>query len=81
MRKSFLNYAYTCNEFEISVQNVKDVLLHLNESKASGHDLICPQLLKEGADILAYPVSIVLNRSLDQGYFPHSWKEVNVSPI
>ena len=50
-------------------------------SKASGPDLISPRLLKEGADILAYPFSIVFNRSLNQGYFPHSWKEANVSPI
>ena len=65
----------------VSIQDVKDVLLHLNVSKASGPDLISPRLLKEGADILAYPFSIVFNRSLNQGYFPHSWKEANVSPI
>ena len=27
------------------------------------------------------PYSIVFNRSLEQGYFPNSWKEANVSPI
>ena len=77
----FFELCYTCNEFEMSVQDVKDVLLHLIESKAPGRDLISPQHLKEEADILAYPFSIVFNRSLDQGYFPHSWKEANVSPI
>ena len=66
---------------EISIQDVKDVLLHLNVSKASGPDLISPRILKEGADILAYPFSIVFNRSLNLGYFPNSWKEANVSPI
>ena len=66
---------------EISIQDVKEVLLHLNVSKASGPDLISPRFLKEGADILAYPFSIVFNRSLNQGYFRHSWKEANVSHI
>ena len=68
---------HSLNSIDISVQDVKDVLLHLNVSKASGPDLISPCLLKEGADILAYPFSIVFNRSLNQGYFPHSWKEAH----
>ena len=72
---------HSLNSIEISIQDVKDVLLHLNVSKASGPDLISPHLLKEGADILAHPFSIVFNRSLNQGYFPHSWKEANVSSI
>ena len=72
---------HSLNSIEISIQDVKDVLLHLNVSKASGPDLISPRLLKEGAVILAYHFSIVFNRSLNQGYFPHSWKKANVSPI
>ena len=46
---------HSLNSIEISIQDVKDVLLHLNVSKASGPDLISPRLLKEIADILAYP--------------------------
>ena len=65
----------------ISSQDVKDILHHLNASKVSRADLISPRLLKEGANILALPYSIVFNRSLDQGYFPNSWKEANISPI
>ena len=72
---------HSLNSIEISVRDVKDVLLHLNVSKACGPGLIGLRLLKEGADILAYPLSIVFNRSLDQGYFPNSWKEANISSI
>ena len=54
----------------ISYQDVKDVLLHLNVTKASGSDLISPRLLKEGADILALPYSVIFIHSLVQGYFP-----------
>ena len=72
---------HSLNSTEISIQDVKDVLLHLNVSKASGPDLISPRLPKEGADILVYLFSIVFNRSLSQGYFPYSWKEAKVSPI
>ena len=72
---------HTLDSIVISCQDVKDVLLHLNATKASGPDLISPRLLREGADILALPYSIFFNRSLDQGYFPSSWKEANVTPI
>ena len=72
---------YTLESITISRQDVEAVLQHLNVSKASGPDLISPGLLKEGANVLAYPYSIVFNRSLKQGYFPNSWKEANVSPI
>lgn len=72
---------YTLISFEISVQDVKDVLKNLDISKACGPDLVSPILLKEGADILASPFSIVFNRSLYSGYFPTLWKDANVTPI
>ncbi|MCG7875203.1 MAG: reverse transcriptase family protein [Candidatus Thiodiazotropha endolucinida] len=65
----------------ISIQDVKDVLQHLNISKACGPDLISPRLLKEGASILASPYCTVFNRSLIQGYFPSCWKDANVTPV
>ena len=72
---------YILESITISRQDVEDVLQHLNVSKASGPDLISPHLFKEGANVLASPYSIVFNCSLEQGYFPNSWKEANVSPI
>ena len=53
----------------ITTQDVLDVLKHLNVSKACGSDLISPKVLRECADDLAYPYSIVFNRSLAQGHF------------
>ena len=44
---------HSLNSIEVSVRDVKDVLLHLNVSKASEPGLISPRLLKEGADIPA----------------------------
>ena len=65
----------------ISTQDVLDVLRDLDVKKACGPDLISPRLLREGADILAHPFSIVFNRSLLQGHFPPPWKTANLSPI
>ena len=55
--------------------------MNLNIYKASGPDLLSPRLLKEGSDILAEPLSLLFNRSLDKCYFPIAWKDANVSPI
>ena len=40
---------YALNSIEISSQDVKDVLMHLNIYKACGPDLLSSRLLKEGA--------------------------------
>ena len=58
----------------VSSQDVSDVLRNLDINKACGPDLIRPHLLKESAGVLARPLSILFNRSLEQGYFPTVWK-------
>ena len=72
---------HTLESITITTQDVLDVFLHLDVSKACGPDLIIPLLLKEGSHILAHPYAVIFNRSLSQGYFPSSWKEANVTPI
>ena len=72
---------YALNSIEICIQDVKDVLMNLNIYKACGPDVLSPRLLKEGATVLAEPLSILFNRSLEKCYFPVIWKDANVSPI
>ena len=72
---------YSLEFITITIQDVSDVFQHLDVTKACGPDLISPRLLKEGCHILAHPYSIIFNRSLEQGYFPSSWKDANVIPI
>ena len=71
---------YALNSIEISSQDVKDVLMHLNIYKACCPDLLSPRLLKEGATALEEPLSMLFNRSLEKYYFPVTWKDANVSP-
>ena len=72
---------HSLNVIQITCQDVRDVLRNLNVSKSCGPDLISPRLLREGADILDKPLSIVFNRSIDKCYFPSPWKDGNVTPI
>ena len=65
----------------ITETDVRDVLLSLDTSKATGPDLLNPRLLKEGANELASPLCILFNSSLQLGIFPNSWKIANVIPV
>ena len=56
-------------------------LKSLNLDKSSGPDGISPWVYKACAEILAYPVSVILNCSYNQGKLPSIWKSANISPI
>lgn len=69
------------DSIDITVQEVSDILVNLNVNKAHGPDHLSPYLLKEGALLLARPLSILFNRSLQQGHFPSTWKDASITPI
>ena len=60
---------------------VKKILQSLNVNKAVGIDHIGNRILKECAESLSEPLSILFQSSLDQGIFPTSWKDAQVSAI
>ena len=50
-------------------------------NKACGLDAVSPRLLKEGAPLLAGPLSILFNSLISKSYFPSQWKEGNLIPV
>jgi len=58
-----------------------DVLRKLDTRKAVGYDKIPAKALKDGAEILCYPYTSVLNAIIDTNTFPSSAKLAEVSPI
>ena len=62
---TFSNYYE--NHLVVSVESVRKKLSKLNPCKANGPDNIPGWLLKENADILAGPVSDILNYSYREG--------------
>lgn len=63
-----------------SIQDVKDALQ--NSIFTQPVDLtFCPCLLKEGVDILAYPLFTIFTQSLITHQFSSPWKYANVSAI
>uniref|UniRef100_A0A8C0A0D2 Reverse transcriptase domain-containing protein n=1 Tax=Anas zonorhyncha TaxID=75864 RepID=A0A8C0A0D2_9AVES len=62
-------------------ERVRDLLLHLDPYKSMGPDGIHPRVLKELADVIAEPLSIIFQRSWESGEVPVDWKLANVVPI
>ena len=57
------------------------MLRELNPNKSKGPDNIGGLLLKNCAQSISYPLSILFNISFRTGSFPTEWKMVNVVPV
>ena len=60
--------------FNITIDEIKDVLLNLRLGKAVGNDKISHNMLKHTASTVCKPLEIIFNCSLQTGRFPHMWK-------
>ena len=71
----------TSDVLQVSEFSVFNSLQQLNPNKSSGPDGVPNWLLREYADILARPVSSVLNSSFSEQRLPQSWKLADVVPL
>ena len=65
----------------VTEQDVYKRLSHLNPAKAGGPDGIPNWLLREYAESIAYPVSVILNASFKEQRLPSIWKLADVTPL
>ena len=65
----------------VSSEYVLNKLYKMNTKKATGHDNIPPKLLKLGANILAGPITFLINESIKTSIFPDQLKCANVIPL
>ena len=74
----------TCN-IDPDMTIIEDQVLHelekLDPSKSPGPDEIHPKILYETRTIIAYPLSLIFNASLQEGRIPEDWKSANITPI
>ena len=71
----------TLKEIKISVDQVKKKLKALKVDKSPGPDGVHPRVLREAADELAIPLTMLFNKSLEEGRLPQIWKDATVTPI
>lgn len=69
------------NEITIYEAAVEEKLKQLNPNKSSGPDELHPRVLSELQSVISKPLSIIMQKSLDEGILPQAWKDAHVSPI
>ena len=62
------------SDIAVTENKVKSLLKELNISKSTGPDNFHPRFLKETADNISYPITILFNKSLSEGILPSDWK-------
>ncbi|GAB0183184.1 mitochondrial enolase superfamily member 1 [Grus japonensis] len=65
----------------VKEDQVRDHLGKLDTHKCMGLDGMHSQVLKELADVIAKPLSIIFERSWRIGEVPKDWRKANVTPV
>ena len=72
------------NDFEfsnVSEEDVKKILLNLDTSKATRMDQIPAKFLRDGAEVLAFPLGNIIHLSIKLSTFPGECKIAKLKPI
>ncbi|KFO97224.1 RNA-directed DNA polymerase from mobile element jockey, partial [Calypte anna] len=60
---------------------VRDQLSNLDIHKSMGPDGMHPRVLRELAEVIARPLSIIFSKSWVTGEVPEDWRIANVTPV
>ena len=65
----------------VTTKAVDKIMKKMSKKKTAGRDGISQECLLLGQEILAAPLTTIINQSVNTGVFPSQWKEAVVVPI
>lgn len=71
----------TIQMLHVTQEMVSKQIKQLDANKSFGPDEIHPLMLKELVEYVAEPLTIIMNKTLQEGTLPDDWKVAHVTPI
>ena len=68
-------------QIKITIENIVDIINKKNSNKAGGYDGISVYMLQLCVSEVAFPLQIIIQKSIETGKFLDTWKYANVQPI
>ena len=73
-----MNVSNNTHSFKFrAVKNLKN----LKTNKACGLDKISARLLKDAAEVISHSLTLLINKSFEEGCFPATWKSAKVTAL
>ena len=73
--------ASSLQTLHLSEYTIKHHLKKINPKKATGPDEVSPRLLKNCANELSTPLTLIFQQCINSGSWPSKWKEARVVPV
>lgn len=75
------DYMKSCYLEQTSPQEIKEIIRNLKEKKSEDFYGMAIKTIKAVADEISYPLALLFNKCMDEGYFPNELKIAKVVPI
>ena len=69
------------DSIHFSTRDIAKIISRLDPNKTHGHDMLSIRMIKLCGNSICKPLSIIFKDCLNEGKFPHEWKNANVVTV